>query len=211
MQPPRAAVPFNAVKAVFYYDYVCPFCFLATGRILGLAEEFSLEIEWKGIEIHPEHPPGGKKRKKTERTVRTARTLAEVAREDGSDVRLPGFLANSRLCLEGAEFAKEKDRFREFHDACYRAYFREGRNIGLLDTAVEIGREAGLRGTEVREALEKGRFRGKIEENMKSARENMVFGVPTLYANGLRIHGAQSGETYRELLRKELERTQSAH
>ena len=46
---------------------------------------------------------------------------------------------------------------------------------------------------------------------MKSAGENMVLGVPTLYVNGLRIHGIQSRETYAKLLRKELRRAQSAH
>ena len=204
-----AAVLFNVVKAVFYYDYVCPFCFLAAGRIRDLAAEFSLEVEWMGIEIHPEHPPAGKRRKKTEGTERIARTLAEAAGEDGERVRLPGFLANSRLCLEGAEFAKEKNRFREFHEACCEAYFGEGKNIGSLDTVVEIGEKAGLGGAELRDALEKRSFSEKIEENMKSARENLVLGVPTLYVNGLRIHGIQSRETYGKLMRKELGRAQS--
>lgn len=207
----RAAVFFNAVKAVFYYDYVCPFCFLASARLRGLAGEFPLETQWRGIEIHPEHPPGGKRRKKTERSARMARTLAEAAGEDGEDVRLPGLLANSRLCLEGAEFAKDEGRFGEFHDACYEAYFREGKNIGNIDTVVEIGEKAGLGGADLREALEKRSFSEKIEENMKSAGENMVLGVPTLYVNGLRIHGIQSRETYAKLMRKELRRAQSAH
>lgn len=207
----NAAVFFNVVKAVFYYDYVCPFCFLATARLRGLAAEFPLKMEWRGVEIHPEHPPGGKRRKKTERSARTARTLAEAAGEDGEDVRLPGFLANSRLCLEGAEFAKSEGRFGEFHEGCYEAYFREGKNIGNIDTVVEIGDKAGLVAADLREALEKRSFSEKVEDNMKSARENLILGVPTLYVNGMRIHGTQSRETYGKLMRKELERVRSRH
>lgn len=194
------------MKLLFYYDYVCPFCFLATERIRGIAGEFGLEVEWTGIEIHPETPPEGRKRKKTERTARIAETLRAAAEEDGADVRLPGFLANSGLCLQAAEFAKEAGRFYEFHESCYEAYLRKGENIGVMETVVEIGRRAGLCADDLRDALEKGTFSPKTARNMESAKENMVFGVPTVYLNGFRVHGAQSLETYRKLVIRELGR-----
>ena len=131
------------MKIFLYYDYICPFCFLATERVLSLAREFSLEAEWLGVEIHPEYPAEGKRRKKTERTIRISETLENVAAEAGVEIKLPGFVTNSRLCLEGAEFAKEKDRFMQFHKACYTAYFREGKNIGLLKNCSRGGQEGG--------------------------------------------------------------------
>lgn len=199
------------MKILLYYDYICPFCFLATERVLGLAEEFGLEAEWLGVEIHPEYPAEGKRRRKTERTVRVSRTLENVAAEAGVEIKLPGFVTNSRLCLEGAEFAKEKNRFMEFHKACYAAYFGEGKNIGLLETVLEAGERADLCPEELSESLRKRSFSEKIEENMESARENMVFGVPTLYLGELRIHGIQPLESYRQLIAKELGRGESLH
>ena len=92
----------------------------------------------------PNTRPEGKRRKKTERTIRISETLENVAAEAGVEIKLPGFVTNSRLCLEGAEFAKEKNRFMEFHKACYTAYFREGKNIGLLETVLEAGERAGF-------------------------------------------------------------------
>ena len=199
------------MKILLYYDYICPFCFLATERVLGLAEEFSLEAKWLGVEIHPEYPAEGKRRRKTERTVRVSKTLENVAAEAGVEIKLPGFVTNSRLCLEGAEFAKQKNRFMEFHKACYAAYFREGKNIGLLETVLEAGEREGLCAEELSESLRERSFSEKIEENMESARENMVFGVPTLYLGELRIHGIQPLESYRKLIAKELLREKPLH
>ena len=199
------------MKILLYYDYICPFCFLATERVLSLAREFNLEAEWVGVEIHPEYPAEGKRRRKTERTLRVSKTLENVAAEAGVEIRLPGFVTNSRLCLEGAEFAKEKNRFMEFHKACYAAYFREGKNIGLLETVLEAGERAGLSPEELYESLRKRNFSEKIEKNMESARENEVFGVPTLYLGELRIHGIQPVESYRQLIERELMRKEPLH
>ena len=203
--------PYKDVKIFLYYDYICPFCFLATERVIDLAREFSLEAEWLGVEIHPEYPAEGKRRKKTERTIRISETLENVAAEAGVEIKLPGFVTNSRLCLEGAEFAKEKNRFMEFHKACYTAYFREGKNIGLLETVLEAGERAGLSHRELSESLRERVFSEKIEKNMESAQDNMVLGVPTLYLGELRIHGIQPLESYRKLIAKELLRQPPLH
>ena len=159
---------YRNVKIFLYYDYICPFCFLATERVLDLAREFSLEAEWLGVEIHPEYPAEGKRRKKTERTIRISETLENVAAEAGVEIKLPGFVTNSRLCLEGAEFAKQKNSFMEFHKACYTAYFREGKNIGLLETVLEAGEKAGLCPEELSESLRKRKlFRENRKEHGK--------------------------------------------
>ena len=203
--------PDKSVKILLYYDYICPFCFLATERVLDIAREFSLEAEWLGVEIHPEYPAEGKRRRKTERAIRISETLENVAAEAGVEIKLPGFVTNSRLCLEGAEFAKEKNRFMEFHKACYASYFREGKNIGLLETVLEAGERAGLSPEELSESLRERIFSERIEKNMENARENMVLGVPTLYLGELRIHGIQPLESYRKLIAKELVREQPLH
>ncbi len=199
------------MKLFLYYDYICPFCFLATRRVLDLAREFDLEAEWLGIEIHPEYPAEGKRRKKTQKSALVSKTLENVAAEAGVRVELPGFVTSSRLCLEGAEFAKANNRFMEFHKACYTAYFGERKNIGLLETVLEAGRRAGLAPEQLSESLRRRDFSEKIENNMERARENMVFGVPTLYIGELRIHGIQPVESYRKLIAKQLARAQSVH
>jgi len=80
------------MNVTVYYDYTCPFCYLGTKRILGLSNEFNLTIDWKGIEIHPEFPPQGKKRTRTLKSKPIAETIKEMAKEDNIEIKLPGFV-----------------------------------------------------------------------------------------------------------------------
>ena len=203
--------PYRNVKILLYYDYICPFCFLATERVLELAREFGLEAEWLGVEIHPEYPAEGKRRKKTERTVRTSETLENVAAEAGVEIKLPGFVTNSRLCLEGAEFAKEKNRFMEFHKACLHSLFRGREKHRSSRNRFRGGRGCGAlsRGA-LRVSSEKKLFRKNREEHGKRPGKHGL-GVPTLYLGELRVHGIQPLESYRKLIAKELLRELPLH
>ena len=47
-------------KVTIYSDYICPFCYIGKDRADRLQQEFDVEIEWKGFEIHPETPEEGR-------------------------------------------------------------------------------------------------------------------------------------------------------
>jgi predicted DsbA family dithiol-disulfide isomerase len=38
----------------FYFDFVCPLCFLATKPLREVIKEQKAEIEWKPFELRPE-------------------------------------------------------------------------------------------------------------------------------------------------------------
>lgn len=192
------------MNITFYFDYICPFCYVASKRIQKLSDELGLEIDWKGIEIHPEYGPEGKKRKKTHRTEHLTQTLFEIAKEDGTDIALPGFVTNSRLCLEASEYAKSKSSFIRFHNEAYNHYFFKRENIGKLETVLEIGENAGLDPGDLEENLRARTMKEIIDQNKKSADEKIVMGVPTLYFNDFRVHGTQSTEVYRTIIKKHL-------
>jgi len=188
----------------FYYDYICPFCYVGTKRMLQIADEFELEIDWKGIEIHPGYSPEGKKRKKTQRSEHLARTLKEITDVDNTDIKLPGFITNSRLCLEASEFAKSRGKFVDFHITAFDYFFKQKENIGKIETVLNIGKIAGLNTTDLEDCLKSRSMREQIEENKKSADEKIVVGVPTVYFNEFRVHGVQSPEVYRDIIKKHL-------
>ena len=192
------------MKITFYYDYICPFCYIGSKRIQKLADELDLEIEWKGIEIHPEYTAEGRKRKKTPRTHHLMETLYEIAKDDGTEIILPGFVTNSRLCLEAAEYAKTENRFLEFHNQTYNFYFNLGENIGKPETVLNIGEKAGLDVTSLEQNLRERKMREHIDQNKKSADENIVMGVPTIYFNEFRVHGTQSIDVYRTIIKEHL-------
>jgi len=197
------------MNVTVYYDYICPFCYLGAKRILGLSKEFNLTIDWKGIEIHPEFPPQGKKRTKTLKSKSFAETIREMAKEDNIEIKLPGYATNSRLSLEASEFAKIKGKFLEFHIGVYEAYFLEGRNIGDIEIVLDIGEKAGLDKSELQECLSKRTMFDKIEENKKEAEDKLILGVPTFLFGDFPVHGNQSTQTMRHLIKRSLERSQN--
>jgi len=192
------------MNVTVYYDYICPFCYLGTKRILGLSKEFNLTIDWKGIEIHPEFPPQGKKRTKTLKSKSFAETIREMAKEDNIEIKLPGYATNSRLSLEASEFAKIKGKFLEFHIGIYEAYFLEGRNIGDIEIVLDIGEKAGLHRSDLVECLNKRTMFDNIEANKKEAEDNIILGVPTFIFGNFPVHGNQSTQTMRHIIKRAL-------
>ncbi len=197
------------MNVTVYYDYICPFCYLGTKRILGLSKEFNLTIDWKGIEIHPEFPPQGKKRTKTLKSKSFAETIREMAKEDNIEIKLPGYATNSRLSLEASEFAKIKGKFLEFHIGVYEAYFLEGRNIGDIEIVLDIGEKAGLHRSDLVECFNKRTMFDNIEANKKEAEDNIILGVPTFIFGNFPVHGNQSTQTMRHIINRALEITQN--
>lgn len=192
------------MNVTVYYDYICPFCYLGTKRILELSKEFNLTVEWKGIEIHPEFPPQGQKRSKTLKSRSFAKTVYSMAKEDNIEIKLPGFATNSRPALEASEFAKDKGKFIEFHIAIYEAYFLEGRNIGDTEVVLEIGEKLGLSTSELKENLNNRSMFDKIERNKKDAKDNLILGVPTFVFGSFPVHGNQSTQTMRSIIKRSI-------
>ncbi len=189
-----------------FYDYNCPFCYIASRRLAVLSQEFELSINWKGIEIHPEFPPEGVKTGKSFRSLLLRETIDEAAGEDGVEIRPPGFAANSRLALEASEVAKTWGHFEAFHNAVYERYFGEGLNIGDIDVLISIGERAGIDRKVLTDSLARRTMRGAVESNQREAEEHMVLGVPTLIFGGFPVHGCQSVETMRAIIRRTLSR-----
>lgn len=194
------------MKVKFYYDYICPFCYIGTNRMLDIAGEMDLEIEWIGIEIHPEYPAQGKKRKNSPRLIHITETLNEIAAEDNTEIELPGFVTNSRLCLEAAELCKKEGRFIEFHKNVYNSFFRNRENIGDPRVIEKIATRSDIDPDKLMERLKKREMRKRIDENKKLSESDMVLGVPTIFFNDFRLHGVQSIRDFKNIIMNETER-----
>ena len=192
------------MNVTVFYDYNCPFCYIASRRLSVLSREFELSIEWKGIEIHPEFPPEGVKTGKAFKSLLLRETIDEAAGEDGVEIRPPGFAANSRLALEASEFAKTSGGFEAFHYAVYEAYFGEGLDIGNTGVLLSIGESAGIDPGALADSLERRTMRNAIESNQSEAEEYMVLGVPTLIFGSFPVYGCQSSETMRAIIERAL-------
>lgn len=190
------------VKFTIFYDYICPFSYIGSNRIQKLAGDYGIEIEWKGYEIHPSYPAEGVRRKNTPRTLRAAESLKTVMEEEDIKFKLPGFVTNSKYALMAAEYCKEQGKFLEFHNRCYEEYFMKRKNIGNIEVVLEIASGIGLDKSLMQERIATGEFNNILKEFRMEADQFDVLGVPTVIVNDFRVHGVQSIDLYRSLLKK---------
>ncbi|NIP39380.1 MAG: thioredoxin domain-containing protein [Candidatus Dadabacteria bacterium] len=185
-----------------FYDYICPFSYIGSKRIQKIAGEYGIELEWKGFEIHPDYPPDGRLRKKSLKMARVNESLSSVMEEEESKFKLPGFVTNTNMALQAAEFAKGQNKFLEFHNICYESYMIDRKNIGDINVILQIGENAGIDKKLLEETLINNQMTGQLDAHKEDAAKADVLGVPTILFNDFRIHGVQSLETYRSFIKK---------
>jgi predicted DsbA family dithiol-disulfide isomerase len=179
-----------------------------------LQQEFDFVEEWLPFEIHPNTPPEGIATAVKFPGMNVAGMLASLntrGEEMGIVFNDFSLLSNSRLSLEAGEFAKEQGRFHEYHEAIFRAYFTDAKNIGDRVIILEAAREAGLDTEALGAALDAGSYLPRLEEAKQSGHKLGISAAPTFVINtgGLQseiIVGAQP----LDILRQALQRAQTA-
>ena len=107
---------------------------------------------------------------------------------------------NSRLAQEIGAWADTQEGGNVMHDALYRAYFVNTKNIGDPDVLLEIVEANGLSVNEARKVLEERTFKDVVDGDWSKSREYGVTGVPTFVAAGHGVVGAQPYETLEKFL-----------
>ena len=107
---------------------------------------------------------------------------------------------NSRLAQEIGAWADTQEGGEVMHDARYKAYFVETKNIGDPDVLLEIIEANGLSVEDARKVLEERTFKDAVDEDWQKSRQYGVTGVPTFVAAGHGVVGAQPYETLEKFL-----------
>ena len=157
-----------------------------------------MKTRWIHFPLHRETPAEGKSlaelfagRDLAPMRERMKALMAEAGLEYGE--RTHTF--NSRLAQELGKWADSKPAGEAIHDALYRAYFVDNKNIGDVDELVEIAEAVGLDGQEARRVIEEREYKEAVDEDWRRSREAGVTGVPTFYGNDLVVVGCQPYET----------------
>ena len=176
-------------------------------RIEKLKQKFDVEVKLVHFPLHPETPTEGK-------------SMAELYAGRGMDPeamhnRMKGLMDgeglpygrrthtyNSRLAQELGIWGDTQPGGEAIHDALYRAYFVDARNIGNVDVLLEIVEEAGLSVDAAREVLDSRKFKVAVDEDWAKSRETGVTGVPTFIAGGFGAVGAQPYEALEKLIKE---------
>lgn len=193
------------MKVTVISDYVCPWCYIGSRRVAEFSREFDVDVTWWPFELHPETPPEG--RSIDDLVTRRGRDYADhlnaFAAEAGITLASNRWLSNSHRALELSEFARDRGKFEVVHDALFRAYFEEGRNVGDLDVLCEIATSAGLEADEFRVEILVGRYAALIDQTTALARQKGVASTPTVIIDDrFVITGAQDLNVYTDALRR---------
>ncbi len=205
-----------ALNLVMFSDFICPFCYIGFETVRKLKPEFGFTLEWKGFQIHPEWPAAGIAAAEYRRGMdpETRRMMwariASLGETVGLEMKSPELLANSRLALEAAEFAKECGKAEIFEERVFRAYFNENLNIGSQGVLGELAAEVGLDRDELNLALESQRYERRLDDNTHAAHERGVDGVPTFFVGDYPLVGAQSEPVMRQILQRYIQKVAMA-
>ena len=109
---------------------------------------------------------------------------------------------NSRLAQELGKWADTQPGGEAFHDAMFRAYFVEARDISQPAVLLEIAQSVGLSVDAAREVLEKRTFKAAVDADWKLSRQYGITGVPTFVVGRRGVVGAQPYEALEQLVTK---------
>ena len=109
---------------------------------------------------------------------------------------------NSRLAQEIGAWADTQPGGEAIHDAIFRAYFVDGKNIGDKDVLAELAESVGLSKQAALEVLEKRTFKDAVDADWAKSRQYGVTGVPTFVAEKRGVVGAQPYEALVELVKQ---------
>jgi predicted DsbA family dithiol-disulfide isomerase len=196
----------NSITLEVFTDYVCPWCFLSTRRIEKLKENYSIDVRLVLFPLHPETPAEGLELERLfagrniDVPAMHARMKALMDAE-GLPYGVRTHTYNSRLAQELGKWG-ESVGVDAIHDALYRAYFADGRDISKFDVLIDVARSVGLPEDGARDVLSNRTFKDAVDADWAKARAYGVTGVPTFVSGGQGVVGAQPYEVLERLVQQ---------
>ena len=191
-----------------FSDFVWPWCYLVTGRVERLKEQYGLSLRWTHFPLHPETPDSGL-------------TLEELFRGRGYDIeamkqRMSGLMAeenlpygnrshtyNSRLAQELSKWGESFPEGEALNRKLFEAYFVEGLNLAEAEVLLDVTEATGLSRKAAEEVIRERRFRNAVDADWRRAHELGVTGVPTFFSGTSGLVGAQNYEALEQLIQLE--------
>jgi len=170
-----------------------------------LRENFEIEVQWRAFPLHPETPEAGLLMKEVyaARIIDISQAIArlkKVAEELGLPLGERKKTYNSRRAQELGKWAESRGKGDEFHDAVFRAYFADGKNIARTTVLAAIVKGMELSEKEVREVLKKRTFQDAVDSDWELAYQLGISSVPTFVVDDEAVVGAQPYEVLEQFL-----------
>lgn len=193
-----------------FSDPVCPWCYIGKtllDRALETRPDHPFAVDWHPFQLNPDMPAGGMDRADYLRAkfgaearavqvyarIEQAAQAAGLAIDFGAIRRMPNTLDAHRTIL----WAGVEGRQGAMVAALFRAYWREGRDIGDPAVLVDLAGQAGLPAAAFARLLATDADRDTIRARDAHARDRGVTAVPTfVLADRYVLAGAQPAELW---------------
>jgi predicted DsbA family dithiol-disulfide isomerase len=176
-------------------------------RIEKLKAEHHVKVEWVHFPLHPDTPAAGRSLddlfagRNVDRKAMHAQMKARMDAE-GLPYGERTMTYNSRLAQELGKWADTQAGGDAIHDALFRAYFVDARDISQPAVLLDIVERVGLSVDGARMALETRTFKAAVDADWELSSRYGVTGVPTFVAGRSGVVGAQPYEALEELVRE---------
>ena len=202
----------QAVPIVLAYDFICPWCWIGHRNLVAGIEAAALDapvdVRYLPFELNPSMPVEGMDRRayRTQKfgswarsqTLDAQATAAGLAAGLSFDYAQVARTPNTRRAHRLMQFAMlhgDSDNVARLFDAIFAAYFSQGRDIGSIDTLVEIAGEQGFDAHQARESLLSDADKREVVDARWS-----ISSVPTVWIDSAVISGAQPPAVFAQAL-----------
>jgi 2-hydroxychromene-2-carboxylate isomerase len=173
--------------AVFYYDLMSPYAYLAAERIDDVFRDEP--PEWQPVLLGGLFRANGRSSWAVGDEQRRCDGIAEIEGRAATiglpPLRWPHSWPTSSLhAMRVAIHARRAGREREFAAAAFRTAFADGRDLGELENVLAAAGKVGLDRAEVEVALADPSVRDELRAVTEAAYARGVFGVPTVAVGG---------------------------
>jgi len=195
-------------------DFVCPWCFLGKVRLARAIEQLraarpdlEVRVNWLPFFLNPDTPAAGESYRAfleakfggAHQADEMLMQVAEAAAPDGVRFAFdkiatrPNTLRAHRLSYRAQSLGQTQERVTSLGDALFAAHFQHGRDIGDIDTLVDIAVANGDNRDAVRAYLESDADAATVKRMASQIRKQGISGVPFFIMNRkLAVSGAQS-------------------
>jgi predicted DsbA family dithiol-disulfide isomerase len=176
-------------------------------RIERLRKEHGVRVKWVHFPLHPDTPQAGRSLEDlfAGRGYDVPKMQAQMRarmQAEGLPYGNRSMTYNSRLAQELGAWADSQPGGDAIHDALFRAYFVDARNIGDPEVLVEIAASVGLPAAQAREVIDKRTHKAAIDADWEKSHRYGVTGVPTFVIGSNGVVGAQPYEALEELVKR---------
>ncbi len=168
-----------------------------------MKQEFAITDEWLPFEIHPDTPQKGVLWKDYFPGMNPDmffQQLDERGKRIGVRFGPQPLMSNSRMAMQGGEFAKENGQYEAYHEAVFRAFFTDCQDIGDRSVILKLARDVGLDAVALDAALDGNNYLPHLQETTRKAKANGFSAAPTFVIEGHgSVSGAQPIDTFRSI------------